>query len=494
MGKPVAIIGSGFAGLSAASFLAAKGLDVNVYEKNATVGGRARQLIVDGFTFDMGPSWYWMPEVFEKFYNNFGYTSTDFYSLKLLDPSFTVIFSNNDVMKIPNSLEKLCELFEEKEKGAADKLRLFMKDAETKYTVSMNGMIDKTADSIIEYLSFKTIKQAWRIKLFSSFSKHVKRHFKNPQLVSLLEFPVLFLGSIPEKIPAMYSLMDHAAYSLGTWYPMGGMGKIIDAMKTIALNLNVKFHLNEPVEKFEIQTNRITGIQTNKNKLEVDAVIGSADYNHIEQDLLTPEFRRYSKKYWEERILSPSCLIYYLGVNKKINKLDHHNLFFDEDYDVHAKEIYQTKKWPSRPLFYVCCSSVTDPHVAPDGMENIFILMPLATGLANDFEEKREEYFNLLMTRLEKYTNENIRQHVVYKKSYCVSDFQKDYNAFKGNAYGLANTLFQSAIFKPKIKSKKINNLFYAGQLTVPGPGVPPSIISGQIASEELLQSLKIKR
>ncbi len=473
--------------------MAAEGLETHVFEKNDTIGGRARRLITDGFIFDMGPSWYWMPEVFEKFYNKFGYTSTDFYTLKLLDPSFTVIFSKDDVIKIPNSLDKLCDLFETREKGAADKLRIFMKDAETKYTVSMNGMIDKTADSIREYLSFKTIQQAWKIKLFSSFSKHVKNHFKNPQLISLLEFPVLFLGSVPEKIPAMFSLMNHAAYSLGTWYPMGGMGKIIDAMKTIALNKNVKFHTNEPVEKFILGSKGISEIVTNKNQLKVDAVIGSADYHHIEQDLLPKQFRRYSKKYWEERVLSPSCLIYYLGVNKKISRLDHHNLFFDEDYGEHAKEIYQTPKWPTRPLFYVCCSSVTDPEVAPRGMENLFILMPLATGLNNDDENRREEYYNLLMARLEKYTGDNIRQHVIYKKSYCISDFQMDYNAFKGNAYGLANTLYQSAIFKPKIKSKKISNLFYAGQLTVPGPGVPPSIISGQIASDELLNYLKNK-
>lgn len=491
--KQIAIIGSGFSGLSAASSLAAEGLDVHVYEKNDSIGGRARQLISDGFTFDMGPSWYWMPEVFEKFYNKFGHTTSDFYNLKLLDPSFTVIFSRDDVIHVPNSLDKLYELFEEREKGAGENLRKFMKDAEFKYSIAMNGMIAKPANSILEYLSFRTIKHAWEIDLFSSYGNLLKKYFKNPQLISLLEFPVLFLGSIPSKMPAMYSLMNQAAFSLGTWYPMGGMIKIIDAMKSIALKHNVKFHAGEEVQKFSFKGNKITGFITDKNDTEVEAVIGSADYHHIEQDLLAPEFRRYSKQYWDERVLCPSSLIFYLGVNRKINKLDHHNLFFDEDFGEHIKNIYQDAKWPAHPLFYVCCPSKTDPNVAPVGMENIFILMPLAPGLSDE-ESKREEYYNILMLRLEQYTGISIRKHVIYKKSYCVSDFTKDYNSFKGNAYGLANTFYQSAFYKPKIKSSKVKNLFYAGQLTVPGPGIPPSIISGQIASEELLKSLNANK
>jgi phytoene desaturase len=283
--------------------------------------------------------------------------------------------------------------------------------------------------------------------------------------------------------------MNYAAFKLGTWYPMGGFGKMIDAFKSIALEKGVTFHTSEPVEKLNISNGRINTISTFRGKTNVDAVIGAADYNHIEQKLLESQFRQYSPAYWDKRVMAPSSLLFYLGVNKKIKKLDHHNLFFDADYDTHADEIYVTRKWPEDPLFYVCCPSVTDPSVAPAGMENIFILMPLAPGV-NDEDNVREKYFDMLLTRLEKYAGEEIRNHIVYKKSYCVSDFVSDYNAYKGNAYGLANTLKQTAILKPKIASKKVKNLFYAGQLTVPGPGVPPSIISGEIASAMLLNKL----
>jgi phytoene desaturase len=491
--KRVAIIGSGFSGLTAAAILAAEDFDVHVFEKNDSIGGRARQLKVDGFLFDMGPSWYWMPDVFEKFYNRFGKTTSDFYKLQRLDPSFTIIFPGNEVMHVPDKMEALYEMFESKEKGAAGNLKKFLEDAGIKYNAAMDGLIGKTASSWLEFINWKTIKHSWNMSLLSSYSSHVKKYFKHPHLISLLEFPVLFLGAAPSKIPALYSLMNYAAFNLGTWYPHGGFGMITDAMKNIAQQNGAVFHTGEPVRKFITGNKSILNVASTKSEMSVDAVIGSADYNHIEQELLPDALRKYSKDYWNSRTMSPSALIFYLGINKKIGKLNHHNLFFDEDFNQHVDEIYTSKKWPARPLFYVCCPSVTDDTVAPSGMENIFILMPLAAGI-NDDNTIREEYYSLLLKRMEKYTGENIRDHVIYKRSYCISDFSKDYNAYKGNAYGLANILSQTAALKPKIINRKVNNLFYAGQLTVPGPGVPPSIISGEIASEELKKFLEKRK
>jgi phytoene desaturase len=490
--KKIAIIGSGFSGLTAAAILASRDYDVHVYEKNETIGGRARQLKSDGFLFDMGPSWYWMPDVFEKFYNRFGNTSSDFYKLTRLDPSFTIIFPGNDSMKIPDSMECLLELFESKESGAAVQLKKFLKDAELKYKIAMDGMINKTSTSWFEFVNWQIIRNSLSINLLSSFSKHVRKYFRNPQLISLIEFPVLFLGAGPSQIPALYSLMNHAAFNLGTWYPIGGFGKITDAMKKIAETNGAAFHTGEPVSVFETEKNKIVKIVTNKREVSVDAVIGSADYNHIEQNLLPENLREYSKEYWNSRTLSPSALIFYLGIKKKINRLDHHNLFFDEDYYQHLDDIYKKKKWPSNPLFYVCCPSKSDDTIVPPDMENIFILMPLTSGI-NDDDVIRENYFSLIIKRIENYVGENISDHIIFKKSYCISDFAKDYNAYKGNAYGLANILSQTAVLKPRIISRKVMNLFYAGQMTVPGPGVPPSIISGQIASAELIKSFKRK-
>jgi phytoene desaturase len=488
----IAVIGSGFAGISAATVLAEKGNEVHLFEKNEHFGGRARQFSSEGFLFDMGPSWYWMPDVFERYFNRFGYTSSDFYDLKLLDPSFSMVFEGNEEVEIPADFDALCALFESIEKGSADKLIKFMDEAEYKYNVGINDLVYKPGLSLTEFADVKLFRDVFRLQIFSSFSKHVQKFFKNPKLVALMEFPVLFLGAMPEKTPALYSLMNYAGLKLGTWYPMGGFHKVVEGMKTIAEKHGVHFYNNEPVKELQVTNNRVHHILANGHSMDIDAVIGAADYHHIEQKLLAPGYRNYDEKYWDKKTFAPSSLLFYLGVNKKIKKLKHHTLFFDNNLKLHSKEIYEDAKWPTKPLFYVCCPSKTDSAVAPVGQENIFVLMPIAPNL-KDSESTREEYYHLLMERLEDFVGEDIRNHVTYKRSYCVSDFKNDYNAYKGNAYGLANTLMQTAILKPKIKSNKVNNLYFAGQLTVPGPGVPPSIISGQVAANELLKQLQTK-
>ncbi|WP_439582890.1 phytoene desaturase family protein [Dyadobacter bucti] len=485
----IAVIGSGFSGLAASAVLAAKGNAVTVFEKNPENGGRARTFSQDGFVFDMGPSWYWMPDVYESYFQLFGHTAADFYELKKLDPGFAVIFGANDVMDIPASFEDVCELFENTEKGGAAKLRKFIAEGEFKYNVGMLDMVYKPGHSITEFFSFKLFTDALKLQLFTSLSKHARQYFKDPRLLALIEFPVLFLGAMPQDTPALYSLMNFSALKQGTYYPMGGFGKVADAFKKIAQNAGVQFRNSQKVEKLEISNGNISHLHANGFCKKVAAVVGSADYHHIETALLEKDYRSYPESYWENRVFAPSCLLFYLGINKKIARLRHHNLFFDEDFEQHAIEIYKDKKWPAKPLFYVCCPSKTDQSVAPEGSENLFVLMPIATGLS-DPENVREQYYQLLMERLEKFAGEDIRSHVVFKKSYATSDFITDYNAYKGNAYGLANTLMQTAIFKPKLKSKKVGNLFYAGQLTVPGPGVPPAIISGRIAANELLKFL----
>ncbi|MCE7065891.1 NAD(P)/FAD-dependent oxidoreductase [Dyadobacter sp. CY326] len=484
----ITVIGAGFAGLAAAAVLAESGNKVTVLEKNRETGGRARTFSQDGFMFDMGPSWYWMPDVYDSFFELFGKNTSDFYELKKLDPGFAVVFEN-EVMDIPADFDAVCDLFESIEAGSAAKLRKFIAEGEFKYMVGMNDMVYKPGHSITEFFSLKLFGDALKLQIFTPFSKHVRSYFKDPRLLALIEFPVLFLGAMPKDTPALYSLMNFSGLKQGTFYPMGGFGKVADSFKEIAKNVGVNVLTAQNVDKLEITNGNIRHVHTTNGNFRTDAVIGSADYHHIESELLDKDFRSYDDDYWQSRTFAPSCLLFYLGINKKIDQLRHHNLFFDENFDQHAVEIYKDKKWPNKPLFYVCCPSKTDPSVAPEGSENLFVLMPIAIDL-DDPENIRETYFNVLMDRLEKFAGEDIRSHVVYKKSYSVSDFVCDYNAYKGNAYGLANTLMQTAIFKPKMKSKKVKNLFYAGQLTVPGPGVPPSIISGRIAATELTKFL----
>ena len=485
MPKKVIVIGSGFAGLSAATHLAHKGYEVTILEKNSTPGGRARAFETNGFTFDMGPSWYWMPEVFEKYFEFFGKKRSDYYELIRLDPSYSVRFGIEEQIKLPASIEELYVLFESYEKGAADKLRKFLAEAKYKYETGMNDFVHRPGHNMMEFADLRILSSLFKLQLFSSLSNHVRKLFKNEKLIQILEFPVLFLGATPQNTPALYSLMNYADMSLGTWYPMGGMHEIIKAMVALAREKGVQIILNEEVKRIEVPNGHASKVITANGSYDADIVVGGADYNHIEQKLLPEKSRVYSSKYWDNRTMAPSSLLFYLGIDKKVEGLDHHNLFFDADFELHAEEIYEKPKWPTKPLFYVCAPSVTDSSVAPAGKENLFLLIPLAPDL-EDTESLRTKYFNMVMDRLESHLNTNIRDHIIYKKSFAHNDFKKEYHAFKGNAYGLANTLMQTAFLKPKMKSKKVNNLFYTGQLTTPGPGVPPSLISGKVVAQEI--------
>jgi len=490
MSKKVIVIGSGFSGLSAACYLAKSGCDVTVLEKHDSVGGRARKYEKNGFTFDMGPSWYWMPDVFEKFFADFGKKVSDYYELERLSPSYRVYFSDGPI-DIPSDINDMYQLFESIETGSAEKLKQFLKEAEYKYQVGMNDLVYKPGLSLTEFMNADFLKGVFKLDVFNSISSHIRKLFKNPKLVQLLEFPVLFLGALPQNTPALYSLMNYADIVGGTWYPKGGMVQIVYAMQKLAIELGVKFEFNVDVNKINVQQSKVSQLVSNKTFTDFDAVVSSADYHFTEQ-LLEKSYRNYSEKYWQSRKMAPSSLIFYLGVNKRLPNLLHHNLLFDEDFEVHAKEIYTTPKWPTNPLIYVNCTSLTDKTVAPEGNETVFVLIPIAPDLTES-DEVKNHYFDLVIKRIEKHIGISFKDNIVFRRDYAGSDFIKDYNSFKGNAYGLANTLSQTAILKPKLINKKVKNLFYTGQLTVPGPGVPPSLISGKLVANQVQNTLNKK-
>jgi phytoene desaturase len=473
--------------------MARAGWDVTVIEKHKTPGGRARQFQSDGFTFDMGPSWYWMPEVFERYFNRFGKNVSDYYGLQRLDPSYRVYFKDGPV-DIPADLQSLQELFDSIEPGSGKRLEAFLAEAAYKYKVGMQKLVFKPGRSLTEFIDPEIVKGLFRLDVFRSMRSHVAKYFKHPKLVELMEFPVLFLGALPENTPALYSLMNYADIKGGTWYPEGGMYTIVSSMHALAQQLGVRFYFEEEVTEIIVEKNIARKIITRTpngtlNEYVADAVIGGADYHHIETKLLPEQYQSYSTDYWNKRVMAPGCLLYYVGLNKKIEGIQHHSLFFDTSFALHGKEIYTTKEWPTAPLFYVCASSVTDKNVAPAGCENLFLLIPVAAGLENDTADVREKYFEMIMTRMEKHFNQPLKDSVIFKRSFAHSDFTSEYNAFKGNAYGLANTLMQTAILKPSCRSKKVKNLFYTGQLTVPGPGVPPSLISGEVVAGVVINS-----
>lgn len=485
MKRKIAVIGSGFSGLSAASYLAKAGNEVHVFEKHDRPGGRARQFSTEqGYIFDMGPSWYWMPDIIESFFADFNYTTSDFFELISLNPQFEMIFPETKI-SVPESLEDLKNLFEQIEKGSGLQLEKFMHSAKFKYEVGMKDFVNKPCHNWLEFISPKIARSALKLDLLTNFRTYVAKYFKNEKLRTLMEFPVIFLGASPKDIPALYSLMNYGGYALGTHYPKGGFYQLVLAMKKVAENQGVIFHFNKIVESINTQFDKVTSITINGKPNEFDIVIASSDYHHTET-LLPKEYRNYSEAYWQSRTFAPSSLIYYLGIKQSIPNLSHHTLFFENDLEEHINCIYGEKKWPKKPLFYACCPSKTDKSVAPKDKENLFLLMPLAIGI-HDEESIREKYLSEMLARIEIQTGiTGLSSQIEYKRSYCVSDFVLDYNAYGGNAYGLANTLRQTAVLKPKIRNKRLKNLFYTGQLTVPGPGVPPSIISGKIVANEI--------
>jgi phytoene desaturase len=490
--KKTIVIGSGFAGLSAASFMAKAGWDVTVIEKHETPGGRARQFSAAGFSFDMGPSWYWMPDVFERYFNQFGRSVADYYKLQRLDPSYRV-YNRDQMMDVPADFGALQRLFDSIEPGSGARLEKFLAEAAFKYKVGIEKLVFKPGLSVTEFLDKEIATGIFRLDVFSSMRSHVAKYFSNPLLRELMEFPVLFLGAMPDKIPALYSLMNFADIKGGTWYPEGGMYSIVKAMHELALDLGVQFRFGEEVKELQVSHHGVRQVVTasasREYQYQADAVIGGADYHHIETRLLPEYYRSYSNAYWDKRVMAPGCLLYYVGLNTKLSNLSHHSLFFDTSFETHGREIYDTRQWPSDPLFYVSAPSVTDPRCAPPGCENLFMLIPVAAGLEQDTEALREKYFQQILARMEKRLEQPVAKHIIYKKTFANSDFVHEYNAFRGNAYGLANTLTQTAFMKPSCRSKKLKNLFYTGQLTVPGPGVPPSLISGEVVAGEVVKA-----
>ncbi len=481
------IIGSGFSSLASACYLAQAGYEVTVFEKNEQIGGRARLFETNGFKFDMGPSWYWMPDVFDRFFADFGKHSSDYYELIRLSPAYRVFFDDYSHIDVPSSIEEIYEIFEKEEPGSSRHLKEFLKEAEYNYEVAIKDLVYKPGLSPIELVTPQTVSNL--NQFVTTIRQKVRKRFKNDKLIQILEFPVLFLGAKPQDTPAFYSFMNYADLMLGTWYPQGGMYKIVEAFETLAKSLGVKIHTNAPVDQIITKDGKAIGISVNGEPHYAEIILSGADYHHTET-LLDQNQRVYSEKYWDKRTFAPSALLFYVGFDKKLKGLTHHNLFFDKSFDAHALEIYDNPQWPEDPLFYASFTSMTDPTVAPEGKENGFFLIPLAPDLTGDDEETRERYFGMIMDRMEKHTGQSIREHIMFKRSFSVADFKKDYHSYKGNAYGMANTLRQTAFLRPSIKSKKVQNLFFTGQLTVPGPGVPPALISGKIVSEQIIKTL----
>lgn len=492
----VVIIGSGFGGISAAAYLARDGHEVTVFEKNAWVGGRARTLQQDGFTFDMGPSWYWMPAEHDRWFDDLGHDRRDYYQIHRVDPSYRAYFGDvlpnepRNVVDMPADAERAAAVFESFEPGAGDRFRRYLAECERKYDFSMSSFIYKNYYSVFDFVTPKVLFNLGQLHLLQTFGGRVERIFRHPYLRRMLEFPVVFLGSNPRQTPAIYTLMNHIDFNLGTWYPEGGFGRVVQSMQQVAESFGAQFQFESPVERVVYQGRRATGVevsdgQGNRTHVAADIVVANADYHHVETQLLDRRARSIPARRWKKVSLAPAVLGFYLGLDTKLDKFKHHTFFFDTDWDAHFEAVYRKPQWIDEPLFYTHIPSHSDPSAAPAGGEALFILVPVAPGLV-DTPELRKQYLDVCLNRIKRLTGHDLQQHIVFQHSMAASDFVHDYNAYRGQAFGLGQTLFQTAYFRLANRSRRLKNLYYAGQFTVPGTGTTMSMISGRVAAERI--------
>jgi phytoene desaturase len=481
--KRIAIVGAGLSGLSAAALLAKRGFAVTVIEKNRTPGGVARSFTDKGFTFDMGPSWYLMPEVFERFFSAFNKKPSDFFNLISLDPSYKVFFGPHDAVVIQKDHAYIVQLFETLEAGAGERIIAYLDDARYKYETAMSEFLYRDYRSIFDFFNTKTMIGGVKLNLFQSLEKHIRRSFAHEKIQKILGYNVVFIGCSPFKSPALYSLMSHVDITLGVFYPKGGISRLVEAIYQVAKDHSVEFIFGEEAKAITVTQGRATTVETENQAIEADGFLAAVDYQHAEQDLIPPQYRRYSASYWNKRILAPSALLIYLGLNKKIPGLEHHNLFLSENWKRHFQAIFDTPSWPENPSYYIGCPSKTDPSVAPQDGENLFILVPVAPALDDD-DRRREQFSDTILAHIEKMLEINITDSIIVKRIISPRDFKEAHKLYKGTAMGLAHTLFQSALFRPSHRSKKVSNLYFSSHYTHPGIGMPMVIISSHIIAD----------
>lgn len=475
----IIVIGAGYSGLSISALLARDGHQVTLLEKHEQVGGRARMIHEQGYAFDMGPSWYMMPEVFEDFFAKFGKKPSDYYELTQLDPHYRIFFAGQETIDLVPDLEKNLDLFEKIEPGSSKRFQAYLARAKRLYDLSMKHFIYRSYEKMGDLIDKSFLKMGFSLDYFASLDRLLKKYFKDERLYKILSYTMVFLGGDPKNTPGIYSLMSHVDFNLGVWYPKGGMNAVAKGIAQLATEQGVEVIYNQDVQKILAENGHATGVQTQDKTYHADLVIMAGDYHHAEQVLLDQPHQSYTSSYWENRTMAPSAFILYLGIDKQLPQLDHHNLFLANDWEEHFDEIFRNPGWPDKPSYYICNPNKTEKGLAPEGKENLFVLVPVAAGL-EDTEELRNSYANKIIADLEQQLGESIANHVEVKKIYSQKNFYQDYYSYKGTALGLAHTLFQSAVFRPKQQSKKVNNLFYTGQYTHPGIGVPMVIIAAE--------------
>lgn len=483
--KNVAIIGAGIAGLASAALLAKDGYNVTVYEKNDGIGGRAMVWKQDGFTFDMGPSWYQMPDAYERFFAEFGKKPSDYYQLLRLDPQYRLYTGPKHFYDLHADEAQNEALFEELEPGSTAKIREFLTVAKEQYDLA-NKYVFYTNLKPTDFINPRTAKEVARFRLNESLDSLVSKYVSHPLLKKMLLYTTLFIGAAPRKLPALFALMAYIDLGIGTYYPMGGMGAVMEGIADLAREQGATIRTNSAVERIVVEKGRAVGIIVNGSLIPVDIVVSATDYPYTETSLLDEQWRTHDHGYWKKKTLSPSAIVLYLGLRKKLPSLSHHTLIVPDRWDDHFSALFDNKRLPEEPSFYISCTSKTDPSVAPKGYENLFITVQIPSG----FDVSRQElqdYRDLLISQVESSIGHRFRKDIILERIFGPEDFKTVYNAYDGAAIGMATT-FSQLLLRPDNRSKKVSNLLYAGQYTKTGAGLPMCLISAHRLLETIHQ------
>lgn len=486
--KTAIIIGAGIGGLATACMLSKKGYKVTIVEKNSKIGGRANIYSEQGYTFDMGPSWYMMPDIFKHFFDILGENIDDYLTLKRLAPSYRIFLkSDKSHYDFYSDLEKTIQTFESIEVGSGEILREYIKTTEYQYKIARNEFMFKNYDSIFDFITKRVMTEGRKLPLFSSVENIINKKFKSEILRKVMQYQTVLLGTSPSDAPGIYSMMNYIDFVEGVWYPEGGIYRVIEVMEQIARKYDVQIQTDSPVEKILVEDGTVKGIKlSDGTEMYAEIVVSNADMVHTDEKLLDTKYQQHTKKYWDKKLMAPSGFIMYLGVDGEIPSLQHHNLLFSQNWNENFTQIFKKPEWPTDPSLYVCAPSKNDATVAPEGKENLFVLVPVAAGLDHT-DEFLEEYSKTIIREMQdKMDIPNFENRIEYKRIYAVKDFIKDYNAFKGSALGFAHTLGQSAIFRPNNINKKVKNLYYVGAGTNPGIGMPICLISAELVYKRI--------
>jgi len=504
----VVVIGGGIAGLATAALLAARGHSVDLLEKNDELGGRVGSFERDGFRFDTGASWYLMPEVFEHFFSLLGTSADEELDLTVLDPSYRVFFEDHpEPVDVRPDRAHNRALFESLEPGAGARFDAYLTSAEETYDVALRRFLYSNFDSPSAFLHPDVVRRTPALTrlLTRSLGSHVAGSFSDNRLRQLLGYPAVFLGSSPSRAPSMYHLMSRLDLGDRVLYPQGGFTRLIEVIARLAERHGARLHTGTPVTGILTRDGsrggrpQVTGVEHvedgGRRTLPADVVVGAADLHHLETALLPGSLQTHPPKVWRRRSPGPGAVLAMLGVEGRLPQLAHHSLFFTADWDRNFGDIFgHRSRIPDPASIYVCKPSATDPTVAPDGCENLFVLIPVpadvAIGSGGDDgrgSEAVEQAADAAIGQLAAWSGvPDLPNRIRVRHTVGPEDFARSYNSWRGGALGLEHTLRQSAFLRPGNVSSKVDGLLYAGASTVPGVGLPMCLISAELVLKRL--------